>query len=291
MGVSSKSHIKTAEQAAGRAGVASRQITAMRQTSIFAKDWVVALTIFLFTRLIALAAAYAGITKLIAAEPARNKGWLAELALNWDAAWYTGIAQHGYSFDPAAPGGSNIAFPPLYPALMRGLSEILGWASFGWDWGNRQYGTLVVAGLLISNLSFLVALILLVRLLSPRLGRARAALVALGLASLPTAFFFSAIYTEGFFLMLVLAAFTVARSATGWKWAAAGLLGMLATLTKFAGLLLFGVLLVEYLVQLPESLKAPELAEETLTSWGKRTSFQEQRNQNPQGFGLLVLLI
>ena len=60
--------------------------------SVLANDWVTAGLIFLVTRFVALAGAYAGITRLIEAEPARSKGWLAELALMWDAAWYTGIA-------------------------------------------------------------------------------------------------------------------------------------------------------------------------------------------------------
>ena len=87
------------------------------------------------------------------------------------------------------------------------------------------------------------------RLLTPRLGYLGASLVTLAIASLPEALFFSAVYTEGLFLLLALASFSLARSDWRWKWLCAGLVGMLASLDRFAGLLLFPVLLVEYLSQ------------------------------------------
>ena len=43
--------------------------------------YVTAFLIFVVTRAVALAGAYQGITGLIAAEPARNKGWPIELGL------------------------------------------------------------------------------------------------------------------------------------------------------------------------------------------------------------------
>lgn len=217
---------------------------------LLANDWAIAGVIFVITRLIALLGAYSGVSGLIAVEPQRNKGWLAELSLMWDAAWYAGIAQSSYSYDPTAPGGTNVAFAPLFPFLMKIVSVFLEWITFGWNWGNETYGSLIAAGLLISNVSFFVALGLLIKLLTSRLGRSGAAMVALGLASLPVSFFFSAIYTEGLFLMLVLAAFAVARSDWKHKWLCAGMIGMLAALDKFAGLLLFPTLAVEYMTQI-----------------------------------------
>src|SRR5688500_15994259 len=217
--------------------------------SLLANEWATAGVIFLTTRLIALIGAYSGVSGLIVAEPERNKGWLAELALMWDAAWYAGIAQNSYSYDPSAAGGTNVAFAPLYPFLMQLLSLALEVITFGWNWGNETYGSLIAAGLLISNTSFFVSLALLIKLLTPRLGRRGAVMVAFGLASLPVSFFFSAIYTEGLFLMLVLAAFVVARSDWKYKWLCAGLIGMLAALAKFAGLLLLPTLAVEYMAQ------------------------------------------
>ena len=92
------------------------------------------------------------------------------------------------------------------------MGKLLSIVTLGWDWGNAEFGRYVAAGLLISNISFLIALVLLIRLLAPRLGRRGAAAVALTLASLPLSFFFSAMYTEGLFLMLVLAAVVTSGS-------------------------------------------------------------------------------
>ncbi len=183
------------EQAAARASRPARV-----WSRLFASDWWAAGLIFAATRIVALAGAYSGIQYITSIEPARNKGWVTELALMWDAAWYAGIAEGSYHYDPAAPGGTNVAFAPLYPFLIRLLSGVLRAVTFGWDFGNARWGSLITAGLLISNIAFYFALVLLVRWLSGRLGRAGALTVALAVASLPTAFFFSAMYTEGLFL-------------------------------------------------------------------------------------------
>ncbi len=216
---------------------------------IVANAWLSAGLIFVFTRAIALEGAYSGVSGLIVAEPERNKGWVAELALMWDAAHYAGIASDFYQYDPTASGGTDVAFAPLYPFLMRALGSVLQWVTFGWDWGHPKWGALIAAGIIISNVAFLFALGLLIKLLAPRLGNIGAVLVALGLASLPTAFFFSALYTEGLFLLLVVGSFALARSDWRWKWLCVGLVGMMASLDRFAGALLLGVMAVEYLAQ------------------------------------------
>jgi hypothetical protein len=167
----------------------------------------------------------------------------------WDSAWYGGIAQQHYTYDPAATGGTSVAFAPLFPFLIWLLSTVLSWLTFGWDWGNAQWGSTVAAGLLISNVSFYVALALLIKLLAPRLGKLRAALVAFVLAALPLSLFFSAMYTEGLFLLLVIATYLVARTEWREKWLCVGMLGMLATLDRFAGLLLLPAMAVEYMAQ------------------------------------------
>jgi hypothetical protein len=229
------------------------QLSNLQTFKLISNPWLTAALIFVATRLVALAGAYAGASRAVEAEPWRNKGWFAELALMWDSAWYVEIVQKGYSWSPGAPGGTNVAFPPLYPFLLDMVSRLLGWISFGWDWGNGTYGTLIAAGLLVSNASFFVALALLIKLLStqrvPGLGMRGAAVVALALASLPLAFFFSAIYAEGLFLMLALAALLVARSDMRGRWPAAGAIGMMAALLKIAGLVVLPMLLVEYLAQ------------------------------------------
>jgi hypothetical protein len=205
--------------------------------------------IFALTRLFALAGGYFGATGLVQSRPEYNKGWLAEMSLMWDAAHYATIANQSYSFNPDSPAGSNVAFAPLYPFLVDILSGLLRWITFGWNWGNEEWGAPITAGMLISNVSFFVALGLLIKWLAPRLGNGSAAMVALAVASLPTAFFFSAMYTESLFLALVLGAFLVAHSDLRWKWLCVGLLGLLATLTRFTGVVLLPVFAVDYLAQ------------------------------------------
>ena len=241
------------------AGAERASALAARRESVvsrlLASDWLAAGLIFGLTRLVALAGAYSGVQYITSVEPERNKGWAAELALMWDAAWYAGIAEGSYHYEPSASGGTNVAFAPLYPFLVRLLSDVLRAVTFGWDFGHPRWGSLITAGLLISNVAFYFALVLLVRWLSGRLGRAGALTVALAVASLPTAFFFSAMYTEGLFLLLVLGAFALSRSSGPANWLRAGLVGMLATLTRFAGLLVFPALVVEYMSQRGWSLR------------------------------------
>lgn len=152
------------------------------------------------------------------AEHAGIAGWLVDPLRNWDGLWYRLVAIEGYD----AGHKANAAFWPLYPWTMRGLSDLTGI-------------TPDAAGYLIANLSFLVALMLLYRLvaLDFELGVARATLSAIAL--FPTAFFFSAVYTESPFLMLAVGSLYAARRRHWWL---AGLIGALAALTRSYGLFL-----------------------------------------------------
>ncbi|MEZ3181653.1 glycosyltransferase family 39 protein [Streptomyces pimonensis] len=95
---------------------------------------------------------------------------------SWDGWWYQQIALHGY--DPALepiPGatglitleGNSAAFFPLYPALMRMVSEVTGLGPYG-------------AGMTVSVVSSFVAA-LGIHAVTARLGGRRAGLVAVGL--------------------------------------------------------------------------------------------------------------
>jgi hypothetical protein len=140
---------------------------------------------------------------------------LAGPAVRWDALWYLKIAAHGYS-----SAGSTIFFP-VYPLLIRLVGTVTGSA--------------VVAGGLISAVSFAVALVLLYRLTVLELGAraARATVILLALA--PLSFFFTALYTESLFLALGVGAAYAARRE---RWALAGVLGGLAAATRVTGVLL-----------------------------------------------------
>ena len=148
----------------------------------------------------------------------------------WDSPHYLFIAQNGYvnEGDPA----NFIVFFPLYPLLVRLITF--------------DFAYINLSGLIISNLSSLVAVIYLFKLAKLDYSDSVAKKAVLYLSVFPTAYFLSAVYTESLFLALVIASLYYARNS---KWPFAGFLGFLASLTRIAGLLLLPVLVVEYFHQ------------------------------------------
>lgn len=155
-------------------------------------------------------------------------GALVEPMRLWDGLWYKGIADFGYDIMPNA----NPAFWPLYPWLMAAGSAITGLATETVGW-------------LISNLAFVVALGLLYQLVMIDFDRRVARRTLLALALFPTSLFFSAVYTESLFLALAVGALLAARTRS---WALAGIVGLLAALTRSQGIMLlfpFAVLFIQ----------------------------------------------
>ena len=150
-------------------------------------------------------------------------------AARWDSVWYLTIAEHGYG---DKQDHAQAAFYPLYPLLMRGLGWIVG--------------SPLVAGILISLACFLVALALLHKLAVLELGERDAHATVLLVAFFPTAFFFSAVFSESLFLLVSVGAFLAARNG---RWAWAGALGGLAALTRNSGVLLLVPLVIVFLQQ------------------------------------------
>ena len=134
----------------------------------------------------------------------------------WDSVWYLAIAQGGYHGPPA-----RTAFFPLLPLLLRGLGFVVG--------------SQIIAGVLISLAGFLVALVLLRRLVILELGEPAARVAVTLLAFAPVSYFFSALYTESLFLALSLGCVLLARRGR-WGWGA--LLGGLAAASRNSGVLL-----------------------------------------------------
>jgi hypothetical protein len=147
----------------------------------------------------------------------------------WDSGWYLAIVVNGYSLNPATHSGS-VAFFPLYPLLVRLALPVI-----------RDP---VVAGLLVSHLCFAAALILLYRLAAKRLGDAVARRALILVLVFPFALFYSSIYTESLFLLLVVLAFTFAEEE---RWWLAGLMGLLCALTRLVGMAVAPALLLFYL--------------------------------------------
>jgi Mannosyltransferase (PIG-V) len=161
----------------------------------------------------------------------------------WDSYWYLHIAATGYR-----PVG-NAAFFPLYPLLC---------AAGGW-----LLGSVLIAGVLVSLVSLLVALYLLWRLVTLELGERYARPAVLVCAFFPMALFFSAVYSESLFLALTVGAFYCARLE---RWALAGLLGGLAAATRNTGVLLLVPLVLLYLYG-PRGEHAV---------WGERAGWRER---------------
>jgi hypothetical protein len=136
---------------------------------------------------------------------------------NWDGLWYRLIAIEGYDLHSA-----QAAFWPLFPWAMRTLADLTGMS-------------VDVAGYLIANISFFVALILLYKLVSLDFDERVARVTVWAIALFPTAFFFSAIYTESPFLMLLVGSLYAARRGNWWV---AGIAGALAALTRSYGMFL-----------------------------------------------------
>ncbi|MBZ0279864.1 MAG: hypothetical protein K8L97_03930 [Anaerolineae bacterium] len=184
---------------------------------------IVPLLAFLITRLIVFGAAYLSDVALPMITNDEPRGVL-DIWNRWDTVWYLEIVEQGYSFTPDIK--SSVAFFPLYPLMM----SIIGSPLF--------------AGLLISNLCFLMALILLYRLIECEAGnRHDAGRAVFYIATFPTAFFFTAAYTESLFLLLSVAVFYCAREQ---KWGWAALWGLLGAASRPLGILLWGVVLLEW---------------------------------------------
>jgi hypothetical protein len=150
----------------------------------------------------------------------------------WDAVHYLDIARSGYY-------GTNMAFFPLYP----GLVNVVG----------RLVGNAMVAGLLISNVSFFFGLLFFYKLVEHELDRSNAFRAIFYISIFPTAVFFSAVYTESLFFALTVASFYYIRER---RWVTAGLLGGLAALTRVEGVLL----LVPFAMEAVAALRAGRLA-------------------------------
>lgn len=126
-----------------------------------------------------------------------NKDFSFENVLTlWDGRWYVGLAKNGYSFNP--DGQSNVAFLPLYPALLRGVNYI-----------TNSYA---LAGLLINAIALIGAVYGLQRLAKiEKLNLEQGRRAVLFFLLYPTAVFFVAVYTEALFAALAIWFFVCAK--------------------------------------------------------------------------------
>lgn len=144
---------------------------------------------------------------------------------HWDSTWYILIAKTGYT------NLKQTAFWPIYPLTMRAL-----------HWCTNL--NLDVCGVLISFIAFIFALFFLGMVVEREFSSRTAVMAMLLYAFFPTAFYFDAVYTEALFMALSLGAVYYANKQRFWT---AGVLALLATLTRNSGLLLVLVLGFDYI--------------------------------------------
>lgn len=136
---------------------------------------------------------------------------------HWDAANFTRIAQYGYQ------NIYDVAFFPLFPLLI---------SIFAYPFGSWGY---IAVGMIISNLALLGAMFVIYQLTIEYGGEKVAFRSILYLCIFPTAFYFFSAYNESLFLFLSSATLLSLRKQ---RWWIAGALGLLASLTRSAGLCL-----------------------------------------------------
>jgi hypothetical protein len=195
--------------------------------------WVYPLFAFIITRTIIFLAAY--LTEI--AFPGMsgegyyhvnpNNIWL-DVWARWDSGFYLSIINTGYEYTIGLQ--SNVAFFPLYPLLVKWLSDILG--------------NVLLAGIIVSNALLYGSLIFLYRLTEHELDSESAERAVFYIAAFPTAFFFSAIYTESTFLFFSIGAMYFARKG---QWAWASLMGLMCGSSRIVGVLSFGIIGMEWL--------------------------------------------
>ncbi len=147
----------------------------------------------------------------------------------WDALWFTQVVREGYSY--RGDSQSNVTIFPLYPLAIAAISKLTG--------------NLLSAGLIVSNICFLISMLLLHDIVRLHGYGDDKALIAVGfMTAFPTAFIFSAVYSESLFTMLAMFSY---RAMLKGSTAKASLCAMAASACRLSGVLLLPALAVMYL--------------------------------------------
>ncbi|MFZ4829144.1 MAG: mannosyltransferase family protein, partial [Phototrophicaceae bacterium] len=197
-------------------------------------QWVIQpLLAFLISRLIVWAAAYLA---EIAIPGMLSDGFyhvdpnniFLDIWARWDSGFYLGIATKGYSY--VVGQQSSVAFFPVYPLLMNMVAQWVGSA--------------LLAGVIVSNVLFFGSLVFLYLLTEHEFDSEVAGRAVFYIATFPTAFFFSAVYTESTFLFFLIGSVYFARRRI-WGWAV--LMGLICSASRIVGFITFGVTGLEWL--------------------------------------------
>jgi Gpi18-like mannosyltransferase len=170
-----------------------------------------------------------------------HDGWFLDHWNQWDVRWYLRVAVDGYRLTPYEKSHVNLAFFPLYPALVHLWLQV-------WPWSR------VAAAMLVSNICCVLATVYLYRLTHLEFGRDVAKRVMWLLAIFPTSLFLFAGYSESLFLLCLVACFYNLRFKH-WLWA--GFWGALATVTRPLGIITVIPFLIFWLEAHPLALRTP----------------------------------
>jgi hypothetical protein len=207
----------------------TQNLTYKLNSFVHEKAFIFSLKVFLLSRIIYVIA-WAADMLIADVTSTRNIWYISPYSFldswcRWDSQWYLVIASHGYSFDI-----NSFAFIPLYPLTIHVLSSIFGHPE--------------LMGLLISNISLFTALYFLYKLIELKWPAQIAKNTLIYLMIFPAAFFFSAIYTESLFFMLVVLSFYFSEKR---NYLLAGIFGAFASVTRIMGLILIPCILAKYL--------------------------------------------
>lgn len=150
---------------------------------------------------------------------------------NFDGVHYLSISGYGYITEGR--------FFPLYPILINFFSQVIKSPE---AFGIGQF----LIGFLISNISFLISLYLLFKLVVSEYSEKIAKISIIFLLIFPTSFFFISIYSESLFLLLVLLSFYFIQKK---QWILVGICGFLLTLTRFVGIFILPAIIYEFFKQ------------------------------------------
>ncbi len=185
--------------------------------------WIFILIVYLVHMFVVISSTYFGQNLLAGKEaPLEPADTIIKGLTQWDGVWFIKIVTEGY-------GVRSSAFLPMYPLLIYLLQ-----------------GTGIppqIGALLISNISFFLILLIFYRMVILDYSESVSEKSLWYLALFPTAFYFSASYTESLYLLMVLLTLYLGRTK---HWFLAALCCMFASLTRNLGILLIVPLLYEY---------------------------------------------
>lgn len=153
---------------------------------------------------------------------------------NFDGVHYLLIAANGYT--------ESAGFFPLFPLLIFVLTSIVSPSAAIYPFYPIPYLTVLLA----TNLLFLMALIILYKLIKIDYQDNLPIFTILFMLIFPASFFFASIYSEGLFLLLSLLSFYFARTN---RWFLATLCAGLLTATRAVGIAIIPALLFEFIKQ------------------------------------------